>query len=246
MSIAVVILAFNEEKHIAEAIQSAKFVTDEILIIDSGSTDKTAEIAEQNGARVVLREFDKDFSRQRNFALDQTKASWLLHLDADERISEDLAQSIKQAVSQGEEKVYSFWRSNIVFGKKFKYGVFRPDKVKRLFPRNGGIWQGKVHESLKSDLPEAVLTGQLIHYPYETWEQYFTKFNSYTSIWATDAFKKGKRTSIIGALLHALFSFLKVTFINLGILDGLMGLVMCCFHFSYTLAKYIKLYKLQD
>ena len=246
MSIAVVILTFNEEKNIVQAIESAKLVTEEILIVDSGSTDKTVQLAEQNGVRVVFQQFEDDFSRQRNFALDNTKANWLLHIDADERISTELAENIKKAVTTNTEKVYSFRRSNILFGKKFKYGVFRPDKVKRLFPRNGGVWQGKVHESLKSDLPEADLTGQMVHYPYETWEQYFVKFNKYTSLWAGDAHKKGKRTSMAGALLHAIFSFVKVAFINLGILDGLFGIVMCCFHFAYTLAKYIKLYKLQD
>ena len=245
MGIAVVIIAYNEEKHIRKAVESAQKVTDEIIIIDSYSKDKTVEIAKKCGAKVFFRTWDDDFSAQRNFASDKTSAEWLLHIDADERITDTLADNIKQAVVSGQKKVYAFKRKNIVFGQKFGFGVFKPDKVKRFFPRLQGRWEGSVHEGIKSDLTVATLPGELIHYPYDSWEQYFNKFNQYTTIWAQSAYERGKKTSLFAALLRATAAFAKMFIINLSFLDGLLGIVLTCHHFSYTLAKYTKLYNLQ-
>ena len=244
MSLAAVIITFNEQKNIKDALDSAKKITDEIIVIDSGSTDDTVKIAETNGARVIYRAWDDDFSAQRNFAAQNAKAKWLFQLDADERISDELAASIKQAVQHDNDKIYVCRRKNTVFGQEFGYGVFRPDKVERLYPRDKASWQGKVHEGLKSELPREFIKGTLVHYPYDNWEQYFNKFNKYTTIWAQDAFERGKKTSLPNAFIHAGFSFLKVTFIDKGILDGWKGLMMCCFHFVYTMTKYVKLYDL--
>ena len=246
MSLAAVIITFNEQKNIKDAIDSAKKITDEIIVIDSGSTDDTVKIAETNGAKVIYRAWDDDFSEQRNFAAKNTEAKWLFQLDADERISDELAQNIKSAVQKDFDKIYTCRRKNTVFGQEFGYGVFRPDKVDRLYPREKAYWQGKVHEGLKSELPKEFIEGTLIHYPYENWEQYFTKFNKYTTIWAEDAFARKKETTPLKAIFHAAFSFVKVTFLNFGILDGTMGLVTCLLHFAYTLVKYLKLYHLQQ
>ena len=244
-NIAAVIITFNEEKNIADVIASSKKVTEEILVIDSGSTDRTVDIARALGAKVIHRAWDNDFAAARNFAVDKTQTKWLLYIDADERISAELASSIKKAVNSGKEQIFAFKRKNIVFGKLFKYGVFRPDRVKRLLPREQTLWRGKVHEDVKSDLPVVVLPGDLLHYPYDNWEQYMVKFNNYTTIWARGAFERGKRTSLAGALGHAVFSFVKMAVFERGIFDGLLGFNMCCLHFAYTLVKYLKLYDLQ-
>lgn len=245
MSLAVIIITYNEEKHIKKAIESAKLVTDEVIIIDSYSKDKTVEIAEKNGAKVFFRSWDDDFSAQRNFSLDKTTANWVLFLDADEVITTGLASSIDKVTLGSTEKVYVFKRTNVVFGKKFSFGVFKPDKVKRLFPRLSGIWQGSVHEDVKSNLPLEILSGELLHYPYDSWEQYFNKFNKYTTIWAESAYTRGKKVTLFGALIRATASFIKMFLINLSFLDGLLGIVLTCHHFSYTLTKYTKLYTLQ-
>lgn len=246
MSIAVVIIACNEEHHIVEAIKSAKQITDEIIVVDSGSKDATVKLAEQNGAEVIFRAWDDDFAAQRNFAAEKIEAKYIFHLDADERITETLAASVKAALKIDGQKVFAFYRENISFGKKFRYGMFKADKVKRLYPRESATWQGKVHESLQSDLPVVLLKGTLLHYSYVSWEHYLDKLNKYTTIWAQEAFAKGKRTSLSSSLLHAIFAFIKNAFVNLGVLDGLFGLIVCCFNFMYTLAKYVKLYRLQN
>ncbi len=245
MSLCVVILTFNEEQHIEAAVESAKKVAEEILVIDSGSSDKTVVLAEKHGARVLFRPWDDDFAAARNFADDKTEAQWLLHLDADERISDELADSIKKALLGSERKIYAFKRSNNAFGKEFKYGVFHPDRVRRLYPRGKAIWIGKVHESIQSDLPRVCLFGKLVHYTYSDWEQYFYKFNKYTSIWARQAYDAGKSTSMATAFAHAVFALIKTLLLHGGFLDGLIGIATCFMYFSYTLVKYLKLYQLQ-
>ena len=246
MTLAVIILTYNEEKHIGQAIQSAYKVTREVLIIDSGSTDNTVAIAKSNGAKVFFRPWDNHFGKQRNFAQDKTSANWLLHLDADERLSDELAQSIKKACEGEMNKTFGFKRQNIAFGKKFKYGVFGPDKVIRLFPRNAGHWEGAVHERLVCPYPEIVLHGILAHYTYDSLEHYYKKFENYTNLWAQNALDSGKRTSRMNAWVHAIFAYAKVAFLKKGILEGALGLTTCKLHYQYTLTKYLKLYRLQN
>ena len=125
----VVILTKNEEKNIVDVIENAKKISDEILIVDSGSTDKTVELAEANGAKVVFRAWDNDFAAQRNFALEHVQTEWVLYLDADERINDELAESIKNVAEDSKKTMYRFIRRNSAFGKDFKYGVLGPDSV---------------------------------------------------------------------------------------------------------------------
>ena len=245
MTLAGVILTFNEERHIEETIASLKKVADEILVIDSGSTDRTVELAKASGARVLFRAWDNDFAAQRNFALDSASAEWILYIDADERVTDELAANIKTAISGKETCVFSFKRHNISFGKKFRFGVFRPDMVSRLFPRTQGRWTGLVHERIESSLPEKTIKGHLIHYSFENWEQYFVKFNSYTTLWAHEAYANGKKTSLPGAYGRSVFQFIKMGVFNLGFLDGIMGLITTTLHFQYTLIKYLKLHRIR-
>jgi hypothetical protein len=245
MTLAVIILAFNEEKDIAGAVESARQVTDEVIVIDSGSSDRTVEIAEERGARVVFRSWDDDFSAQRNFASDKTSAHWLLHLDADERIDEELAGSVKKTVSDGLECIYSFRRFNIAFGRNFKYGPLRPSRIRRLYPRGKAVWSGKVHEGLFGELPQKTLAGALIHYTYDSWEECNRKFESYTSLWAEGAFDKGKRVTLVGALMHAAVAFVQSALLHGGVLDGADGVRMCWHHARFTLTKYMKLRRIQ-
>ncbi|GHV40194.1 hypothetical protein FACS1894187_20900 [Synergistales bacterium] len=247
IALAVVILTFNEEKHIAAAIESALQVTDAIVVIDSGSTDKTIEIAEKYGAKIFYRAWDNDFAAQRNFASDKTEARWLLHLDADERISAALAVSIKKALADdGEGKnIYTFQRLNAVFGQKIRFGAYRPKKIKRLYPRRKAFWRGKVHEKLESELPKKFLPGELTHYALDDWEEHARKSESYSSLWAKEARDRGKKISLFGALLYAFFSFAGSAILRGGFLDGSMGLALCHLSSAHTLTKYLKLWQMQ-
>lgn len=241
-NVTVVILTYNEEKMIEKAIRSALACTAHILVVDSGSTDETVTIAERLGAKVVYRKWDDDFSAQRNFALSHVTTQWVLYVDADECMSPDMAEDVRRVTAVGQPLfAYEMERHAFAFGKRFKHGSMRPDRVQRLFPVDQVTWVNKVHERPETNLSMKTLKGYADHYTYTSWDQYWNKFNHYTSIWAEDAYKRGKRVSYGSAFGHALYGFIKTTFIDRGILDGWLGLVMCCNHFMYTLMKYVKL-----
>ncbi len=237
----VVILTKNEEKNIADAVQSARQAADCVLVVDSGSTDATVQMAEENGACVVCRAWDNDFSAQRNFALQQVTTEWVLYLDADERLNAELAAAIKKAVAQNERRQFAIKRKSVAFGQEFNYGVLKPDFVPRLFKTSNVQWVNKVHERPVCEDRLEVLTGYIEHYTYVSWEHYFNKFNQYTSIWAQNAYEKGKQAGFVTAYAHAFFAFVQMLLLRKGILDGRLGFTLCVYHFMYTLTKYVKL-----
>ncbi|MDR1976747.1 MAG: glycosyltransferase family 2 protein [Campylobacteraceae bacterium] len=245
VNLTIIILAKNEERNIIHAVQNAKKCTDNVLVIDSGSTDDTVILAQKTKAEVICRALDGDFATQRNFGLQNTNTKWVLYLDADERLDDKLIRSIKKAIEKNEQKQYVIKRQSIAFGQKFNYGVLRPDFVARMFPRESVQWVNKVHERPICDLPKETLKGHMGHYTYVNWEQYINKVNQYTTIWAQNAYENGKTTSIMKGFLHAFNGFFQMTFIRKGVLDGKIGFVLCCNHFFYTLLKYVKLYNLQ-
>ena len=262
-SLSAIILTKNEENNIEATVKNALQCADEVLVVDSGSTDRTVELAKNSGARVVYRAWDNDFSAQRNFALSQTAADWVLYLDADEHLNHELVTAIKRVmsenvsivdrssgvghnpVSEGKLKQYSIQRKSVAFGKKFNYGVLYPDWVPRLFPINNVKWEGKVHERPKCTLPMEKLPGHIEHFTYKSWQEWEEKLCRYTTIWAEDAYKKGKRTTLPGALLHSVGGVFKMLIVRRGFMDGWMGVCLSITHFFYTLLKYLKLYELQ-
>lgn len=245
-SLAILILTKNEEENIVSVVRNAKSCTDEVIVIDSGSTDKTIELAKQEGAAVCYRAWDDDFSAQRNFALAQTKADWVLYLDADERLNNQLISAIKNIVSEGKlDSQFSIERKSVAFGTKFNHGVLKPDHVIRMFPRTTVVWVHKVHEHPECSLSIQILPGHIEHYTYKNWHHWEGKLCQYTTIWAEEAYKRGKRISLKGIFLHSLGGFFKMFISRAGFLDGWMGTYMCFNHFFYTMLKYLKLYELQ-
>ena len=243
----VVILTKNEEKNIVDVIENAHKVSDEVLIVDSGSTDKTVELAEANGARVVYRAWDNDFSAQRNFALQYVQTEWVLYLDADERINDELAEDIIRELNNPRKAMFRLIRRNSAFGRDFKYGVLGPDSVVRMFPKNLVEWQGKVHESPAGDLPTITLKGFLKHYTYTDFEQYISKMNSYSTIGAQNNKLKNKKVGINKDLVfRPFFAFLKMYVLKKGFLEGWLGFVLCLNYANYTLQKYVKLKLLNE
>jgi len=243
-----IILTKNEEKDIEATIQNARQCADEVLIVDSGSKDNTVKIALKNGARVVFRAWDNDFAAQRNYALSQTDADWVLYLDADEHLNKELVNAIKKVVAgaSGTQKQYNLQRKSVAFGKKFSYGPLHPDWVPRLFPRNCVTWVGKVHEHPECNLPLEKLPGHIEHYTYRDWQEWEAKMSRYSTIWAEEAYKNGRRTSLSAALLHGIGSLFSMLILHCGFLDGWMGICLSCMYFSYTMLKYLKLYGLQS
>lgn len=244
-NLTVVVLTKNEEKNIIDVVKNAKQIAEVVLIVDSGSTDKTITLAEANGARVIYRAWDNDFATQRNFALQHVKTEWVLYLDADERLNNKLVEAIKKAITAGEQKQYSIKRKSVAFGQEFNYGVLKPDFVPRLFKTKNVHWVNKVHEKPVCKDKLEVLDGYIEHYTYTSWKQYFNKFNQYTTIWAENAYENDKTVSFFTAYAHATFAFIQMLILKKGLLDGRLGLTLCVYHFMYTLTKYIKLIDLQ-
>ena len=243
-SISVIILAKNEEQHIKDCIESAQFA-DEVLIIDDYSMDKTVEIAESMGARVVSHAMDGDWSQQRRFAINMAMSEWIFFLDADERISIELQREIQDVLDKNEIKAYRIKRSNVFHHNKVTHGVLRPDYVLRFMPKEGCHIEGLVHETISSIYPETNLQGYIYHYTYDNWHQYFNKFNNYTTLAAKKYKEDGKSFSFIkDIIIRPSWAFFKVYILDKGFLDGKMGFILSINHYFYTMTKYVKLYYL--
>lgn len=241
-----VILTKNEEKTIKQVILNTQKCAANVLVVDSGSSDKTVEIAEKCGAKVVYRAWDDDFAAQRNFALQHVTTPWVLYLDADEFLDAELTAAIKNVLASDENKQYSMLRKSHAFGFEYKHGIFKPDEVIRLFKTKAVNWEGKVHERPVCEMPKERLKGYIEHYTYENWQDWWNKAGHYTSIWAEDAYKRNKKTSLGSAFFHAAYGFFRAYITQAGFIDGWSGLYSSLQHFIYTLMKYLKLYELQN
>ena len=244
-TVSVLILTRNEEKHIRDCIESCLPVADEVIVIDDGSTDQTVAIAESLGAKVVQHALAQDWAQQRMFAISQASCEWILFVDADERLSSDLAQEIRNLIRIGIKKSFSIQRENVFHHNRATHGVLRPDRVLRLMPRDGATVTGAVHETIASIYPSESLQASMYHYTYDTWEQYFNKFNSYTTV-AAEAYRRSNKSIsfVKDILIRPFWAFLKMYLLQGGFLDGKMGWVLSVNHYFYTMMKYVKLYHL--
>jgi len=243
--ISALILAKNEAANIAECIKSVSFC-DEVLVIDDFSTDDTVKIAKSLGARVIQKDMAGDWGEQQTFAIKSAGCPWVLFIDADERVTENLAQEIKEVLQKGE--LVSGWikRRSVFRHNKAAHGVLRPDWVDRLFPAKGSYVTGKVHPKIVAPYKEVRLKGEMLHYTYESWEQYIRKLNNYTSLAAQKYEKEGRSCSFLkDVVLRPFWAFLKVYIFDLGFLDGKMGWALSVNHYFYTMNKYLKLYHLK-
>ncbi len=245
-TLAVLILTKNEEKNIKSCIDSVAFA-DEVIVVDSGSEDDTCKIAASMGAKVYQHDMDEvGFAGQRNFALECTNADWVLYLDADEQVTPALAQEIQQHIKENTQRTAAIKRISVVMGQLMHHGVYRPDYITRLFPRNRVKWEGVVHEQAITDLPVVRLNSPAHHHCLISWEQYFEKFDKYTTLMAEKMNQSGKTTNGLIMHLHAIFAFVQMYILKLGFLDGMLGFVLCQYHYFYTLTKYIKLQKINS
>ena len=230
--LSVVIITKNEEKNIAQAIYSASFAN-EILVLDSGSTDKTCNIAKELGARVEYQEW-LGFGPQKNKAIELANNDWVFVLDADEKITELLKDEIINTLSNPKADGFFIARLNNFFGKNIKTCGLYPDYTIRLFNKNKGSFDGAlVHESVKIQGKVLKLKNHMEHMAYESIDEFITKQNQYSSL-------NSKRRNIFKALLKPLWTFFKLYFIKRGFLDGRHGLIISVLYSQYTFWKYIK------
>ena len=240
----VVIITKNAATRLGACLESASFA-DEIVVIDSGSTDGTAELAVARGARVVQKEW-LGFGRQKQFAVAAARHDWVLCLDADERVSEPLRASILAALAAPAAQAYAMPRCNRFMGRWLRHGEGYPDWSLRLFDRRHARWSDDpVHEKVLTDAPPARLQGDLLHDSAETLAGYLDKQNRYTSMQAEALFKAGKRAGLAQLLLSPALRFVKFYFLRLGFLDGMPGLVHIVIGCCNSFHKYAKLLTLQ-
>ena len=239
--VSVLILAKNEEHNIENCIKSVPFAA-EVVVVDDFSTDKTKVIAESLGANVVQRAMMGDFGAQQTFAIKQAKNPWLFFIDADERCTQLLSSEIEAVIRSGEKYGYWIKRINHFKHKVVKHGPLSPDWVCRLMPAEGTYVDGVVHQKIVHKFKNKRLKHAMLHYTYETWEQYLRKMNQYSTLAAEKNSQKGKKSNfILDVILRPAFAFFKMYILKLGFLDGQIGYMLSKNYANYTMNKYIKL-----
>lgn len=250
LSISFVFITYNEEKNIGRALESIKTVADEIIILDSGSADKTLEIALKYDAKIYHNKFI-DFASQKNLAVSYAARDYIFVLDADEELTPGLINWLTGFKELKLEKRFyeaaGFYapRKSSFLGRWINYSGWFPDYTLRIIKRGAGAFKkARVHESL--EVNGAVIKidrhNYMRHYTYESLEQYFDKFNSYTSLAARDLLDRGAKPSAAKILFNPFFSFIKQYFIKRGFLDGFHGLILAVLSAFYVFVKYCKHY----
>ncbi len=241
----VVTLTLNEERNIAACLETVRWA-DQLIVVDSGSVDRTVELARAFNAEVLTVQW-RGYGHARNLALEHATGDWVLWLDADERVPPELAEEIRNIVRGGATPLKGFEvaRRAYFLGKWIRHCGWYPARVTRLFRRGSARFsESRVHERLLFDGPLGRLSHDLLHYTDEDLAQYFEKFNRYTTLAAQDMHASGKRAGLADLLIRPPFMFLKMYVARGGFLDGLHGFMLCCLSAGYVFVKYAKLWEL--
>ncbi len=240
-----VVITRNAARHLDACLRSVAFA-DEIVVVDSGSSDATQQIAERWGARFISHEWE-GFGRQKQFAVEQARNPWILALDADEWISDELASAIRRAMHHPTGYAYAFARRNRFMGRWLRHGEGYPDYNLRLFHRDHARWSSDpVHEKLLTAATVERLPGDLMHESEDGLSRYLDKQNSYTTLQARMLLDAGKNASLGKLFLNPAVRFVKFYLLRLGFLDGLPGLVHISVGCYNTFIKYAKLREMQQ
>lgn len=233
----------NEEASIEVCLAALKWC-DEIVVVDSGSTDRTGELVEANGAKLI-RQAWLGYGRQKDFAVRQAAHDWVLCVDADEEVSTALRDRIERALAGPRFGAYELARRNRFMGRWLNHGEGYPDWNLRLFNRRTAHWSDDaVHEHVVSEGPVGRLAGDLLHNSAESLQSYLAKQNIYTSLQAEGLYRQGRRPSAMRMLLSPVVRFVKFYFFRLGFLDGIPGLVHISIGCFNTFVKNAKLFGL--
>ena len=251
--LSVVLITNNEEANIGRTLQSVLPLvadgTGEIIVVDSGSTDRTIEMAQSFGAK-IFPEAWKGYSAQKNSAIDKASGEWILSLDGDEAVDAEAAGEIGRLVSGSAGQVQGFYirRKNHFLGRWIRHGGFWPDPKLRLFLKSAGRFENRaVHEDVKIDAAATgEMGGALLHYSYPTMSDYIRHMNEYSSLGAEMAVAKGYRgIGVVDIVLRPSATFVYNYFFRLGFLDGREGLLLHLSHAVYVAWKYAKAWELR-
>ncbi|MGH8199254.1 MAG: glycosyltransferase family 2 protein [Steroidobacteraceae bacterium] len=237
------IITYNEADRIEACVRSVSFC-DEVIVVDSHSTDATRELAATLGARIIERDWP-GYRSQKEFAVDAASNDWVLCLDADERVTDALRQEIER-LRAGGFGGYAGWsvpRISEYFGRFLRHGNAYPDRLIRLFDRRRGGWIGReIHENTQVEGPVARLQGHLEHYPYRTLAEHHNKMQRYAELMGRALHASGKRCGFGKVLFNPQWRFFRGYVLRLGFLDGWRGLVFALVESSYVRRKYLDLY----
>ena len=241
-----VIITFNEERKIEQCLQSLQGVVDEIVVVDSYSTDKTVEICKKYGVKLIMQEF-LGYKEQKNFAVSQASYDHIVSLDGDEALSEELQKSIIQLKSNWKFDGYYVNRFNNFCGQWIKHSDWYPDSKLRVFLRGKGQWEGlMIHEKYKlyNEDSSGSLKGDILHWNYLTYSEFNLQTEKFSSLSAESYYKLGKKAPLWKIIFHPTWAFFKAYFLRLGFLDGLNGFIISIQTANITFLKYIKLREL--
>lgn len=236
-----VIITYNEEQNLARCLESVKFA-DEIVVVDSHSTDRTCDIAQHYGAKVIFVEW-QGFGAAKQAGVDASSGEWILSIDADEEVSDPLKEEIQRVIERhGRHVGYEMPRKTNFLGRWINYSNWYPDHVLRLFRReNGRFNDAVVHEKVVVNGPVGRLKNDLLHYSYPSLDVYFEKFNRYTTVGAVEAYKAGKRAGWPSVAIKPVAAFVKHYVTKQGFRDGLEGFLISVLSSAAVMVKYAKL-----
>ena len=251
LPLSVCVITYNEERNIVACLQSVEALADEVVVVDSHSTDRTREIAQSMGARVIERDWTGHID-QKNFAIDNAKNQWVLCLDADERVSPELGALIVQALADGSPAAHEDVDGYVVNRRTFYLGRFinhcgwYPDRKLRLFNRERGRWGGvNPHDRVNVEGATEALDGDLHHYSYDDIADHLKTIDFFSGISAAEKVERGQGKLFFMALFAPPLKFLKMFVLKLGFLDGRAGLIVCGLGAYYEFLKYARAWELR-
>ena len=245
-TLAVITLTKNEEANIGSCLESVRWA-DTLVVVDSGSTDRTREIAREYTEHVLNIAWE-GYGAARNRGIAETTADWILWLDADERVTPELGQEIREIVATNDPGVdgYAMARRAYFLGRWIRHAGWYPSRVVRLFRRAAGQFSShQVHERLEFAGTVRQTRHDLLHFTDPNLTHYLAKFNRYTTLAAADLQAAGRRFRLGDLLLRPPFQFFKMYVLRLGLLDGTQGLILCVLSSAYVFTKYAKLWELE-
>jgi glycosyltransferase involved in cell wall biosynthesis len=239
-----IIITLNEERNIGRCIDSLKAVADEILVVDSFSTDHTKEICESRGISIIQNKWE-GYSVQKNFAQEHASHDFIISLDADEALSPELTDSISKIKELDSIHIYSFNRLTNYCGKWIRHGAWYPDIKIRMYDRRKCKWEGSIHERLLYPEKEKViqLHGDCYHYTFYTVDEHRKQVEKFTSLMAEEEFNKGRRAGVLKIIFNPVVRFMRDYFIRGGFMDGKEGFLISRISAHATFLKYTKLRK---
>jgi glycosyltransferase involved in cell wall biosynthesis len=241
--VSVAIITKNEEKRLPACLNSVSFA-DEIVVVDSGSTDKTVEIATAFGCRVFVEDW-KGYGPQKNSALKKCSYDWVFILDADERVPVETAKIIQKILISPEADAYCFKRKNYLHGRWLRHSGYWPDKQVRLVNKCKGSFQPIIHEIWVTSGNTHELDAHFDHYGFSGYSDMLETLNDHSTLHARELYIAGRRATPLSPACHGMIMFLKIYFLRLGFLDGFDGLVTAVTKADGSFFKYAKLLELQ-